>query len=140
MFLVARIDTFRGITGKEVYIELQSADALYHWQTLIFCHTRIHRTLINDDVALGNNLSDGLTGSAKGSQVRIVIFVDGRRNCHDIEVAVADFLYIRGTYESVVIDGILQQFIAHLKGCIMTLHQRINTLLVHIKTNGFKLC
>ena len=140
MFLITRVDTFRRITGIEVYIELQSADALYHWQTLILSHARIHRTLINHDVALGNNFSDGLTGSAKGSQVRIVIFVDGRRNCHDIEVAVADFLYIRGTYESMVVDGILQQFVAHLKGCIMPLHQRIYTLLVHIKTNGFKLC
>ena len=74
------------------------------------------------------------------AQVGEVILVDGCGYCHHIEVAVANLFYVSCTDEAMIVDGILQQLVAHFERGVVALHQSIDALLVHVKTYGFVLC
>ena len=50
MFLISWVNTLRRISSKEIFIEFQPADTLYHRQALILCHAWIHRTFIYHNI------------------------------------------------------------------------------------------
>ena len=87
MKLVTRIDAFRRVAGKEIHVEFQTADTLYHGQAFLFSDTRVDSTFIYDDISFGYNLSHGLTCSPKGFEIGAVILVNRRGYGYDIEIA-----------------------------------------------------
>jgi hypothetical protein len=94
---------------------------------------------VTDEVAdftFADDFTHGGACTYQWSQIRIVVAIHGRRDSHDVKVAVTDLLDVTSADEAMVVDGILQQFVAYLKGGIVASHKGIATLLVHVETHG----
>ena len=63
MELVARVDAFRRVSGKEISVKRQAGRLFYNRDALLFCHARIYGRFVNHNVALGDNLSHALAGA-----------------------------------------------------------------------------
>ena len=139
MQLVAGIDTLGAIAGIEVDVELQSADAFHHGQALFLGDAWIDGALIDHHIALADDLTDGFGSTPQGTQVGAVVGIHRGGHGHHIEVALLDFLQVGGAAEAMVLDGILQQFVADFEGSIMACHEGIHAALVHVEADGFEL-
>ena len=139
VLFVARINALGAVAAIEVNIHLQTADLLHHGDTFVLGDTGIDGALIDHHIALADDLANGGAGTHEGREVGIVVIVHGRRHCHDVEVAVTNLLNVAGEDETVVVDCILQDVVSHLKGSIVTCHQRVAPLLVHVKTHSLVL-
>ena len=112
---------------------------LHHWQAFLLGDTRIDGTLIDYDVSFGDDFTNSIAGPLQRTQVWEVVFIHGCGNRHNIEITITDFLQIRCTEEAVVIDGVLQEFVGDFQRVVMTCHEGINTTLVQVEADGWKL-
>src|SRR5450759_3597917 len=87
MLLVTRIDPFRAISDAEVTIELESGNPFENGTADLFRATWIDCRLVTDDVASGKHPTDRLARADQGSEIRLLILVDGRRHRDDVKVA-----------------------------------------------------
>ncbi len=138
--LVAGVDAFGRVTGEEVAVHLQAADALDHGDALVFGDAGVDGRFIYDDVAFADYLADGFRCAIEGRQVGVVVLVDGSGNSHDIEVGVLDSLDVGGAYEAVVGDGVLQQLVADFEGSVVPCHEGFAALGVHVEADGLIFC
>lgn len=134
--LVAGIDALGGIAGIEVLVEFQSADFLDYRKTLVFGNTGIYCRFVHNNVTRLDNFAYGGRSTIKGSQVGIVVFVNGGRHGYYVEVAVADVVDAGGTLEIVVLNCILKQLVTNFEGGIMSSHKSLTTCGIHVKTNS----
>ena len=135
MEFVTGVDALRRITGIEVFVEFESANALDNGDALIFGDAGIDGRFIDDDVAGLDDFADCLAGAIEGREVGIVVFVDGRRYGNDVEVTVSDVVDVGGAAETVIVDGVLKQFVADFERCVVTGHKGLTAAGVHIKTD-----
>ena len=134
--LVARIDAFGTITGKEIDIELQTRNLFYYRNTFILRHTRIHRRFINNDISFGNDFPNSGTGTVKRGQIRIIVLINRSRNCYYIKIAIFYVINVGCTSKTMIANSILKKFITHLKSSVMTSHQCLATFDIHVETNS----
>ena len=113
MHLITGIDALRAVASKEIDIILQAAGTFHHGKAFVLRHTRIYGGLVNHNVTLGNDLAYRVTGSIERTEVGRIIFIDGCRHCHNIEVTVADVIEIGGTLKAMLGDGFLQKVIRY---------------------------
>ena len=139
MLFVTRVDSFRRVTSIEINIHLQARDLLHNRNTLILRYTRINSGFVNHHITLADHLTNGARSTYQRSEVGIVVCINWSRNGNNVEVAILDFLNIASADETVVLDGILKDVICYFKSSIMTSHQGVTTLLVHVKTHSWVL-
>ena len=65
----------------------------------------------------------------------MVILVNRGGNGNNIKITVLYLLDICGAFET-SFDCILEQFVVYFKSCIMSAHEGINALLIHVESNG----
>ena len=58
---VAWVNSLGGVAGKEVAVVLQSGGTLEDRNTFFFCNARVDRTLIDDDISVGEDTSNRFT-------------------------------------------------------------------------------
>mgnify|MGYP003297256049 CR=1 FL=1 len=114
------------------------AAARHHEGVLVFARYRRGRAAVERG-HLRDDLADSGAGAIEGFEVGGVVLIHGGGNSDNVEIAGTDLLQIGGADEAMIVDGVLEEFVGDLKGGIMSGHQGIDTLLVHVETDGFKL-
>lgn len=140
MLLVAGVDALGRVAGKEILIEFKAADFLYHGQAFFLGHTGIDGGFVHHNVAFAYHLADSLGGAPQWLEVGTVVVVDGGWNGHYVEVAIAYLVEIGGAAEAVVVDGVLQQLVAHLECCVVAGHQCLAAFGVHVEADCLVFC
>ena len=138
VLLIAGIDALGAVATIEVLIELQPGDTLHDRDAALLRHAGVDGALIDDYIALADDLTYHLTGRDKRREVGVVILIHGRGDSHDIEVALPDLIEIRGADEA-ILDGGLQELIRHLEGGIVTRHQSLYPSRVVVVSDGLVL-
>ena len=68
MFLVARVDAFRAVTDKEIFVHFEPRAVLDNRHAKLFGCARVNGGLINNDIAFFHDSGKRLTGLAQGCQ------------------------------------------------------------------------
>ncbi len=114
VLFVSRIDAFRTISAIKIHVHLQARDLFHHRNTFVFCHSRINGGFIYHHITFADDFAHCGACTHKRSKVWIVVVIHRSRNGHNVEIAIANLLYIAGANKAMIVDGILQQLITHL--------------------------
>ena len=94
MDFVARIDAFRRISDLEVCAALQSTFLLQDRQTELLCHAGVDRALIDHRCAQLQVTPHRTAGRNDRGQIRGIVRVDRRRNCHNDEIRLPELRFL----------------------------------------------
>lgn len=105
VFLVARVDAFRAVAGKEVHVEFQAGYLLQHRHAIFLGSPRINRGFVDDDVTLFEHLAHAFAGHSQWSEIRTVVLVYRCGDCDDVDVGVFDIVQTGGAIKPVLASG-----------------------------------
>ena len=131
MHLIAGVDTLGRVAHLEVHTALQAGFPLQNGNTYILGDTGINGGLVHNNGALGQVSTQQLGGADYRSQIRGVIQIYRRGNCHNVELGLSKLGGISGELHRGGLDGL----IAHLVGGVDAPVIQIDLVLVQVKTD-----
>src|SRR5690606_37227870 len=143
MLLVARVDTFRRISCKEIFIEYQTRNFFYNRDAIFFSSTWINSRFINNDISFFENLPYCFACFEQRSKIWPVVFVNRSREGNNKVIAVFQFFQLISDiktffYIRIVYQYRFQQFSFDFQSAVYSQSQFMNSGFINIKSNGFK--
>lgn len=136
MLLVARVDALRAVAGVEVLVELEAGELLEDRDAVFLSGAGVYRGFIDDDVALLQDLANGLGGLDQRGEIGALVLVDRRWDGDDEDIAGGEVLRIGGIAQALRLAHL---FVRDFERAVVTRAQCVDTRPVDVEAENVAL-
>ena len=125
MFFITRIDPLGGIAAGEILVEGEARGALEDRDAILLGGTGVDCALIDDDVAVLEDLAHDLGGAQERGKIGALVGVNGRGDGDDVDCRCFEIVRVVAQRQMRGLDQFLR---AYLSGGVMVVLQRLNAV------------
>ena len=131
MYLISRIDSFRGISDLEIHPTFQSGFLLENRYADILCYTGIHSRFVNNNRTFLQIFSYRMACPFHRRKIRRLVLINRRRNSDDNEFCILQFCRISSKLNGSIFQSLIPYFLRKINPFLV----KFQFFFIRIKTD-----